>query len=409
MSILDNIKQMFGIRAQQVVAPYAPQQQSRPLGLSFNQFDEAGDVMQLSAYYRCLNIISDTIAQMPCSVYVGEGMDRRKYSESVTSQIMSGMVNASTNIYTLLRNCIADLIHEGNGYIYLHRDLDGAVDALYNIQATRVQVVKDVKLNVIKKYIVSGLGNVATHNMIHIKQYSADGCVGRPVRLVCADIFKIANASDQCALNHFASGLQVGGIITTPTIMTPRQKDDMRSAWAQAFGTTGGRKKSGVAIMEGSQTYTPLQINNRDSQLLESRQWAISEICRIMGVPQGLLGLQNSISYNSQESNGLFFLTQTIAPILAQLEQEMTNKMFLPSERARGAEVKIDSSVILRLNKAEQMSVLSQMFQTGSITSAEIREIMMEGARYIEGSDKTYVQLNMTSQQATENIKDDNE
>ena len=75
------------------------------------------------------------------------------------------------------------------------------------------------------------------------------------------------------------------------------------------------------------------------------------------------------------EATQLAFLTDTLAPLLENIELEFKRKVFRFSERPY-IEVKFDTSTLLRADKTAQSNYLRSLFQIGGLTPNEARRMM---------------------------------
>ena len=138
--------------------------------------------------------------------------------------------------------------------------------------------------------------------------------------------------------------------------------------------------------------FQPITVNPSDAQLLETRQFNVIDICRFFGVsPVKAFDLSKS-SYSTVEATQLAFLTDTLAPLLEKIELEFERKLYKPSER-NSIDVRFDTSVLLRADKASLANYYNTLFQIGVITPNEIRKALDLEA--IENGDHTFVQVNI--------------
>ena len=121
--------------------------------------------------------------------------------------------------------------------------------------------------------------------------------------------------------------------------------------------------------------YQPISIKPADMQMLQTRQFNVIDICRFFGVsPVKAFDLSKS-SYSTVEATQLAFLTDTLAPLLENIELEFKRKVFRPSER-KYIEVKFDTTTLLRADKAAQASYMKTMYEMGALTPNEVRRTM---------------------------------
>ena len=119
-------------------------------------------------------------------------------------------------------------------------------------------------------------------------------------------------------------------------------------------------------------TYQSVSINPSDAQMLETREFNVIDICRFFGVsPVKAFDLSKS-SYSTVEATQLAFLTDTLAPMLENIELELKRKVFRPSER-NSIEVKFDTSGLLRADKAAQATWIKTQIEGGLLTINEAR------------------------------------
>ena len=143
-----------------------------------------------------------------------------------------------------------------------------------------------------------------------------------------------------------------------------------------------------MAVLEGNMDFQPITVNPSDAQLLETREFNVIDICRFFGVsPVKAFDLSKS-SYSTVEATQLAFLTDTLAPLLEKIELEFERKLYKPSER-ENIEVRFNTEVLLRADKASLASYYNTLFQIGVITPNEIRKVLDLPA--IENGDKSFV------------------
>lgn len=149
---------------------------------------------------------------------------------------------------------------------------------------------------------------------------------------------------------------------------------------------------NGIAVLEGNMRYQPITISPKDSQLLESRLFNVTDICRFFSVsPVKAFDLSKS-SYSTVEATQLQYLTDTALAVITKIEQEINRKVFLPSERGR-IMAEFDTSAILRTDKAAQAAYWKDMFYIGGATPNEIRRESNLPRK--ENGDEAFVPVNV--------------
>ena len=147
-----------------------------------------------------------------------------------------------------------------------------------------------------------------------------------------------------------------------------------------------------MAVLEGNMDFEPITISPSDSQLLETRQFNVVDICRFFGVsPVKAFDLSNS-SYSTIEATELAFLTDTLSPLLEKIEEDFERKLYKPSEKD-SIDVRFNTSVLLRADKQSLANYYNTLFNNGVMSINEIRrELDLEAT---DGGDAHFVQVNL--------------
>ena len=345
--------------------------------------------MLLSTVYRCVDVISDSVAQLPLEPYFKDSAGyKEKYVKHPTYYLLNKEPNKKMSRFTFIKTLVVSTLLKGNGYAYIERDNKGDAIALHYLPNEYVTVT-DSKDGI--KYSVVGRGNVEPCNMIHILNFSYDGITGISTLNHARLTLGLASDAESHAQGFFKGGANLAGILKVQSNLTTKQKQDLKSSWQTAFSPVTGTP-NGVAVLEGNMDFQPITVNPADAQLLETREFNVIDICRFFGVsPVKAFDLSKS-SYSTVEATQLAFLTDTLAPLLEKIELEFERKLYKPSER-NNIEVRFNTEVLLRADKASLASYYNTLFQIGVISPNEIRKVLDLPA--IENGDKTFVQVNI--------------
>ena len=348
--------------------------------------------MLLSAVYRCVDVISDSVAQLPLEPFkIDSDGYKKKYTEHPTYYLLNREPNERMSRFTFMKTLITSVLLKGNGYALIERDIKGDAIALKLIPADLVTIKE---LNGKIMYTIVGYNQlIEAVNMIHILNFSYDGITGISTLSHAKTTLGLATDSEAHAAGFFRGGANLAGIIKVDSTLTPKQKLDIANAWQTTFSPVTGTP-NGVAVLEGNMNFQPITVNPSDAQLLETREFNVIDICRFFGVsPVKAFDLSKS-SYSTVEATQLAFLTDTLSPLLEKIELEFQRKLYKPSEK-KSIDVRFDTSVLLRADKASLAEYYNKLFQIGSITPNEIRKAL--DLEPIENGDKSFIQVNMTT------------
>lgn len=354
--------------------------------------------MELSAVFRAVDTLSNSVAQLPLNVLkVGSDGFKKPYREHYLYKLLNRNPNDRISAFQLKKMMVQSMILRGNGYCWIERK-GKQIKALHFIPSEYV-TIDDNSLNYLDKpvsYNIVGIDKPVSHkDIIHIQNISYDGINGISTLKFAFNTLKTAFASEQSALNYFESGCCVGGILKVQGYLDTEQKAEMKRTWQNSLSNSGGL--NGLAVLEGGMDYQHIGSNGADSQLLETRHFNVDEIGRFFNLSPIKLGDYEHNSYSTLEMVNLSFLTDTLQPILAKIEAEFERKLFADET---DIEVRFDVNQLLRTDKASQANYFNTLFQIGVMSQNEIRKEL--DLPKLENGDQTFVQVNVqTLEKAT--------
>lgn len=355
-----------------------------PLQMLFGSYTSGSKDMQLSTVYRCVDLISNTVAQMDFRLLNITSNPIPEYNNPLYN-ILCKTPNRYMTRFMFMKTIVMNMLLKGNAYVHINRDERGNVINMVILDNSKM-VVQVINEKLIYTYDGSNLDN---DNVVHIRNISYDGITGVSTINAAHLTLDSATASEIHSNNFFAKGANLAGILTTSVNLNDGQKEQMLKSWQANYGGTNG---GGVAILSGNMEYKPISVNPRDAQLLETRQYNVIEICRFFGVsPIMAFDLSNS-SYQNAEASSLSFLQETIQPILEKIELEFWKVALKPSEKAR-YDIRFNTEDYLKIDKDSLATYYSKLFQMGALTTNELRE-KLGLPRIIEG-DTAFIQANV--------------
>ena len=357
--------------------------------------------MNLSAVYRATELISDSIAVLPIKVQkLGEDGKNELDNHPIKLLFSERNSNNLLSKFNFMKLLVQSVILRGNGFALIERAEDGTVTGLKYLESTEV-IINYNKQTFDLYYTVPKLTktkHIEPINMIHLVKNSYNGIEGVSVLSYANRIIKTANATEESAKSFFDNGMNLSGVLTVQGQLQQKQKDDIRASWAQAYSNGG----QGLAVLQGNMSYQPIQINAKDAQMLESRQFNVQDIARFFGISPVLLGDLSHASYNTIEAVQQEFLVHTLQPYVTMIENEFNRKLLKPSERKLN--IILETNEILRTDKAAQAQYYSTMLTNGLLTQNEIRKEL--GYNPIEGGDKLVIPYTDLEQNTVDNNTD---
>lgn len=354
--------------------------------------------MHQSPFFAAVNLISSSIGQMHWEV-------KSKQNEDIPDNFyVDNLFNdALLTQFTMTKNMIKDVLLHGNGFAYINRDQKGMPVSLTYLPFGDVTIMYN-PINRTLFYQVPRLGKslVEPINIIHINMHSEDGIHGKSILTFAGNTIKLSGNAEKAATDFFASGMSVNGVLSTDV---PRLTKDQRQVIAEAWLNSQVGRGSGIAVLENGMKYQPVSSNSKDGQLLETRVFNIQEISRWFNLSPVLLGDLTKTSYNNLEQAQLQLVTNTLAPFVQCLEQELNRKLILPKDQTKYY-IDIVEEDIIKQDKQSQVNYLSTLVNTGIISRNEARKQLGFGP--VEGGDELTVSYTDINQNKINQNEDKN-
>jgi len=359
-------------------------------GDSFAFTTEAGtnvdqhQAMKINAFYACVLLISDTISTLPIDSFIRRDGNRLPYRPAPIWVQRPDVDLLKSEHY---QQVLISLLLDGNAFVRVFRDQTGTVVNLVVIDPMRVRVNRNSVTREVE-YIVDEFKDlpIAKRDMLHITEMRKAGDLRGMSRVTeLKDNLGLSSALQSFASRFFGQGATTAGIIETPMGLNSEQAKNLIDGFDSRH--KGFRKAHKTGLLTGGAKFVRTGVNPDEAQMLDSRKLAIEEIARIFRVPPNMIGVTTpgAQSYASVEQNSINFVTHTLRPYLAKIEDAYSD--LLPD----GAFIKFNVDGLLRGDFATRMNGYSIGSQAGFYSVNDIRRF--EDLRPVDGGDVYRVPL----------------
>jgi len=380
--------------------------------------------LRVAAVWSCVRVLSETIASLPISLYERDENNQKKVkSDNPLNALISQQPSPLFNSFMFFERIMVDLSLDGNSYAYIERNNGGFPIGLHPIKCNDVDVFISPKGRGVyyeikqsdSENIYPKVGRVNGIDMIHIKGLSTNGIQGKSPIQMAAETLGIALALDKHAGAYFKNGSQLGGILKHPGTLKPETAKRLRESWSNNYSGTSNTGKT--AILEEGMDFQARTIPNNQAQFIESRQYQISDICRIFRVPNHLVNDLSNATYSNIEAQQIDFVVHTITPWIKRIESELNAKL-VPFKKRGSEYFKFNLTAILRGDSKARADYYRTLVNIGVMSPDEVRKL--EDLNSVGGaSEDYYMQSNMlpinrlgestSREELNENINEDEE
>lgn len=353
--------------------------------------------MQIAAVHRCVDLISSGVASLTLQ---RKRFNKRKdcYVIDDTPEggrlnyLLSCAPNQSMNSFQFMKNLVLQRLLYGNAYIYVKRGYDYSISEL--ILCSNGSVTHDIYNHTYTiADSINGIHQTLTEgDLLCFKNISLDGGHdGISITALAKRVLSVAATGDEETLNRFATGGRFKAILQNDTVqrgLSGKYNDkDLKKLGMDLQEQLG---KYDILVMRGDGKLTPYSMASTDMQFLETRKHIDADIARFFNVPLALLYADTSSNYNTQQQANLAFYTQTLQPILTDIEREFNAKL-LSQTTYKNCKFQFDLSALNSLDPASKVQYNKGRLETGVATVNDLRK--ENDMPPVEGGDKTYVSV----------------
>jgi HK97 family phage portal protein len=355
--------------------------------------------LAIPTVWRCVSLLATVVASCPLEVF--RGPDKEPVKIKCLDPENSATTHSQFELWELVT---AHIALWGNAYVLKLRNEAGQIIDLRPIVPSRVKV-KRVKRDTTfpdgKCYLVERKNEdgsdakpipLNSDQVMHIPGFGYDGLRGLSPLQVASQTFGTALAADELAARFFSNGQQLSGIIQVKApLQNEGQALDIKRRWMEIHSGVGNAGT--VAVLDAETDFKPLTIPPDSLQFLESRQWEVSEVARMFGVPPFLIGDETkATSWGSGiEAINTGFVTYTIASYTERIQQRSTREVVA----TRGQRAVFDLGALMRGSTLERYQAYAVGIQSGWLLRNEARKD--EDLEPVEGLSEPLTPVNMAA------------
>jgi HK97 family phage portal protein len=346
--------------------------------------------MRLTAVYRAVRLLSETKASLPFGLF--RKGDYTPVTDHWLYRLFAQRPNRWQNPFEWREMVQGHVVHRGNAFNRIHANGKGEIEELVPIHPDYVRV--ELLDNGSYRYLVRDRMSareepVERGDMWHLRGLSSDGIMGLNPIEISREALGLGLSAQEYGSRFFSNdGTPVGGWIEVPFKFKDEEaKKSFRESWKAA---RTGRKRFETAVLEQGMKYHQVQLNNRDAQFLEARQFGVAEIARIYGVPPHMIGDLSKSTNNNIEQQSLEFVIYTMTPWASRWRTAIESDLLLDDD---GLEVRFDFANLLRGDSKARSAYYHYGITDGWLVRNEARR--SENLAPIDGLDEPLRPLNM--------------
>lgn len=292
-------------------------------------------VMNVSAVYACVQLISGAMASLPLPIYERTAKGRQRVDHPLW-WLLNEQPLPRCSASTFWRYMMTSKLLHGDGFALIKRK------SAFSPEIVSITPWHPLAVNVflngerLAYQFINYIGGQGIESQMYdqddVLHFTGVGFNGlrsvSPLRHALRNAAGIALAADKYSAEFFSASAKPEIVIKTEMAkLSGDQKELIIDAWKSI--QQGDRTRPGV--LGAGMSLQELTINAEEAQLLQSRMFQIEDIARIYGVPPFMIGhTQNTTSWGSGvEQMGIGFVKYTLSQHIVDAEQEINRKLFL--------------------------------------------------------------------------------
>ena len=386
MSILDNIRNLF------FASPKKTEQRGLGLNTLFpnaNYFN-TDKAFTLTAVWCAVRLLSESVSSLPCSVYTkAANGDKVEADDNRIYNLIKYRPNNYQNKITFFEYIMMCVCIEGNAYVQIVRDENGSPIQLIPLAPDLVEVI--INENELFYQTKGGI-ILDSADCLHIKTITNDGINGISPIDQCKNALEWGLNLEEFGKTFFKNGAKPSSVLATDRALSETAIERLKNSFNNSYSKLAN--SNSTIILEEGLTFKPISITPEQSQFLASRQFSIEEVSRIFNVPPHILKDLSKSSFNNIEMQSQEFVTYTLMPYITRIENEMNMKLFRTDEVGKTF-IEFNVNGLLRGDVKSRTEAYKTAITNGYMSINEVRQ--KENLNSIEGGDKHFMQLNMTT------------
>lgn len=301
-----------------------------------------------STVYACVNVIAETMAQLPLEVKERNGRSARDARDNYLWRLLHDAPNSEMTSYDWRLSRWFRKMLWGNTYDFLSFDRAGRVQEIIPLMSDRTRADR---INGELRYQTITVDGeqliLQPAEVIHEMGVSFDGINGlSPIR-VNREAISSGIATRDFGTKVFSSGF-LNGVIEHPGHFESDQAfNQFTQRWGKTYSGTSNAGKT--AVLERGMKFTNIGMPASDAQYIEGRKYNRAEIAAIFRVPLSMIqDLEYSGVRANIEQQDTNFAKHTVSPQAVCSEQQLQRKLFVTDNERDNLIIKYDLDELMR-------------------------------------------------------------
>lgn len=365
--------------------------------------------LQAPTVFAIAGALSRSVGMLPFMIEQDQSEPGKRKVTRMTDHPLAKLMkrpNAWQSPYEYWSLVMVRLALYGEFYAIKNQASNGRITALIPVSpdAVEVQQGNTGKLS-FQVTPINGSAQVIPQDKMHrIVMFSTDSLRGTSPIQNCKETIAMEIAAEKFGAATFGSGAIPNVVLQMDGHFKDKEAAErFKESWQSAFGN----KKRGTAVLEDGLKVETMQMNNEESQFLETRKLQRSIISGAWGVPPHMVGDLERATFSNIEEQTLSMLMGTLQPYLECITDAIDRDLISQQDRDRKISSAFDTKARLKGDMKSRSESLSIQRQNGIISANEWRAMEGMDARQDDGGDDYITPLNFRLEDSGGEVESD--
>lgn len=350
--------------------------------------------LSVSTVYRCVAVLCQHIAQLPLHFYRRrDGNGKDKANDHPAARLMRRPNGLQTS-FEMREMLTAHMLLRGNSYFEITYGGGMQPQQLLPLVPQDVTLVQlpggkwryDVRMN------DGGVRKLVQEQVLHVPDFSMTGGVGMSRITAMRDVLGYALALERHGSALFRNGASPKLALKVPPMQKPLSEEQIERMRRDFNAKFGGVERTGsTVLLENGMELQEYSMSNKDAEYLTSRQFQVTEICRIFGVPPHMVMDLSRSAFSNIEQQSIDFVQHSLQPLCRRIESRL-NQSLLSDDDQQEYFFEFNLAGLLRGDSAARAAYFVAALTNGWMTGNEVREL--ENFNPLPGGDDLRTPLN---------------
>lgn len=348
----------------------------------------------VAAVWACLRYLSQTVAVLPWHVMLDSKTGAAIQQANPVDYLLWKRPSPEWSSFQFRETLTHWALRHGNGYAEIEPDQNDRPYAMWPVHPSRTDVCRATEAStddygdpIAAGELFYEIDNetdrksvLKAKRVFHIRGFG-EGPVGVNVIHYAAQSIGWARAAQLFGASFFGNGATPATVVLNKKPLKPAGLARQRAEFERLY--KGPRNANKTAFLDNEADIKAIGLNAEQSQLLETHQFLVEEICRWFGVPPHKVMHLLRATFSNIEHQAIEVVVDSVSPWVKRFEDEADFKLF--GQNRRGLYTKMNMRALMRGDNAARASFYKEMVGIGVFSPNRVLELEDENTLGPEG------------------------